>query len=196
MKRFLEHFSADEPPTGHASADELKQIENYGSGITELLITYGGCSFRRGLYRLHTPQSALKWTQITTEAFPRYTSRIFCFGYDWLGRQFALDRLRMEDGQAQVLLIDLAFNEALEIPASFEVFHETELIDFTADVVSEPFFQEWLASGGASPATDQCVGYKVPPTLGGTDTIENLELNDMEVYWGVIGQITARIKKD
>ena len=110
VKRFLEHFHPDDPPQGCPSADCLSTAEPIASGISSFLMSHGGCSFRQGLYRLHTPSSVMHWTRLTVEAFPRLGSRVFCFGYDWLGRQFALDRARMENGQAQVMLVDLGFN--------------------------------------------------------------------------------------
>lgn len=94
-----------------------------------------------------------------------------------------------------MLLVDLGFNQALEIPASFVAFHDTELVDYASEALAAPFFQQWLSAGGARPALGQCIGYRVPPTLGGADELSNLELTDMEVYWGIVGQINAKIKK-
>ena len=38
-------------------------------------------------------------------------------------------------------------------------------------------------------AFDQCAGYKVPLFLGGEDSIHNLELSDIEVYWSLMAQL-------
>ena len=89
-----------------------------------------------------------------------------------------------------------SFNEVLEIPASFVVFHDTELVDYPGEALAAPFYQRWLSTGGARPALAQCIGYRVPPTLGGADELSNLELTDMEVYWSVVGQINAKIKNE
>ncbi|MBQ6554892.1 MAG: DUF1851 domain-containing protein, partial [Firmicutes bacterium] len=37
--------------------------------------------------------------------------------------------------------------------------------------------------------------YKVPLFLGGEDDIPNLELCDMEVYWGILSQLKSKIMK-
>jgi Domain of unknown function (DUF1851) len=35
----------------------------------------------------------------------------------------------------------------------------------------------------------QCVGYQVPLFLGGKDSLENLEITDLDVYWSLSGQL-------
>jgi Domain of unknown function (DUF1851) len=35
----------------------------------------------------------------------------------------------------------------------------------------------------------QCAGYKVPLFLGGKDSVDNLEIVDLEVYWSLSGQL-------
>jgi hypothetical protein len=37
------------------------------------------------------------------------------------------------------------------------------------------------------------VGYRVPLFLGGTDTVENLERGDMDVYWSLTSQAAAQV---
>ena len=71
----------------------------------------------------------------------------------------------------------------LEIPCSFEALHRTELLEYSNDALAAHFHAQWLASGGAVPGLSQCIGYRVPPKLGGKDVIGNLEVIDMEVYW-------------
>lgn len=170
-------------------------FEPIAQGITQMITDFGGASFRSGLYRLHSFGSMLKWTDIATEAFPEFQNHIYCFGYDWLGRQFAVDCRKISDGQTQIVLLDIGFGEALVIPTSFLVFHDIELVDYSADALAEPFYNEWLAAGGAQPLSHECIGYRVSPFLGGKDEVHNLELTDMEVYWGIAGQIRARIPK-
>jgi hypothetical protein len=38
-------------------------------------------------------------------------------------------------------------------------------------------------------SSSQCAGYKVPLFLGGKDSLENLEVIDLEVYWSLSGQL-------
>lgn len=181
--QFIEDFPPDMAFSGYAETSILAEIEPLASGFTELLTRCGGGSFRNGLYRLHTPEGICKWTAIILDSFPEYQGRVTCFGYDWLGRHFALDRNHLVDQQAQVLLFDPGFCEVLEIPCSFDKFHRAELPDYSDDALAAPFYERWLSSGGRPPSITECVGYRIPPKLGGIDDISNLELIDMDVYW-------------
>jgi hypothetical protein len=132
------------------------------------------------------------WTQTVESAFPSYRGRIACFGFDWLGRIFALD-LRSEGAQSSVLMIEPGTGESFEIPTSFADFHNIELVEYAADALSKPFFDEWIAGGGESPRVTECIGYRVPLFLGGSDTVENLEKVDLDVYWHLHGQLIQKI---
>lgn len=188
---FLSKFPPDRNVPHNSSMDWLASAESVAGGISSLLTSYGGCSFRNGLYRLHTPALGERWSGLVGEAFPKYRSGVYCFGYDWLGRQFVLDSSRIKDGQAHILLLDIGFNEALQIPTNFTQFHNEELPGYSNEALAESFYLDWLSNGGEVPAMSQCVAYRIPPTLGGKDEIQNLELSDMEVYWGLLGQIHA-----
>ena len=195
MRRFLDHFPPDASVGIHGATPLLAEVEPLAHGFTDLLSLHGGNSFRGGVYRIHAPQEIEHWTAIAEDAFPDYRGRILCFGYDWLGRQFALDRRSDSGGQSHVLLMDLGFGEVLNIPASFEEFHNGELVDFADAALAEPFYKKGLSSSGRAPGLDECVGYRVPPHLGGKDEVSNLEVTDMAVYWGLLGQITSRINE-
>jgi hypothetical protein len=86
--------------------------------------------------------------------------------------------------------------QALEIPFGFESFHEN-LNDLREPALAATFFSRWAsANGGAIPlAHGACVGYKVPLFLGGQDTVDNLEVIDLEVYWSVCGQLRQGTKR-
>jgi type VI secretion system (T6SS) immunity protein Tdi1 len=84
--------------------------------------------------------------------------------------------------------------EALEIPSNIQTFHDGELIECADAALAIDFHQRWLANGGAEPAYAQCVGYRKPLFLGGTDELENLELSDLDVYWHLMGQLIAKTK--
>lgn len=84
--------------------------------------------------------------------------------------------------------------EALEIPCNIETFHENELIQYREEALAASFYQQWLECGGLPPAVNQCIGYKKPLFLGGTDTVDNLEVSDLDVYWTIAGQLIQRGK--
>jgi len=176
--------------TGNLSAD-ADDVEGYGEFFAE----YSGVAFNSGLYRAHTVDGTRRWNSIIVEAFPKFKKRVSCFGYDWLGRQFALDRERRnEEGQPLVLMMEPGTGEALEIPATFLSFHNEELVDYTDAALAEKFFYEWRSSSGKRLGLNECAGYKVPLFLGGKDVISNLEIIDLEVYWVICGQLFSKTK--
>ena len=147
-----------------------------------------------GAYRRHRPEDVARFTDLAIEAFPEFEGRIECFGADWLGRQFATDRLRVADGEPQVIMLEPGTGEALEIPVDQHAFHDEELVQEPDAAAAYSFFTQWAASGGTKPAYDQCVGYKQPLYLGGADDLGNLELVDFEVYWSISAQLLAKIR--
>ncbi len=155
---------------------------------------FGGASFKGGVYRVIQPSDAENWRLRVALAFPDFSQRSTCFGYDWQGRVFALDSNRSHDAKPAVLLIEPGFDEVLEIPANLATFHDKILIDESDAAVASTFYEQWIASGGTPPAHDQCVGYKRPCFLGGVDGIENIELCDLDVYWHLMGQLLVQVR--
>jgi hypothetical protein len=141
-------------------------------GFDDLMTTVGGSTFGRGLYRLHTPESGQLASAAMYEAFPQLAGGIAPFGFDWLGRQFAVDLRRGQPGQ--VLLVEAGTGEVLEIPSSFADFHNLELVEEPDAALAKSFFAEWADANPAllPLAHDVCVGYEVPLFLGGRDEID------------------------
>lgn len=162
------------------------------AGYPELARKFARCSFQNGIYRLHDAQTGPRADAWVAESFPRFASRACPFGYDWLGRQFAVDSRRLEGGEPLVLLFEPGTGQTLEIPFSFTAFHE-RLDDLREPALAASFFESWAQSNPdlIPLAVTQCVGYKVPLFLGGKDTLENLEVIDLEVYWSISGQLRA-----
>lgn len=145
-------------------------------------------------YRRHRPEDVARFTELATDAFPHFAGRIGCFGADWLGRQFATDGKRVVGGEPQVLLLDVGSGEAFQIEESLAGFHERELFEAPDAAIALSLYKEWVGCGGEAPAYDQCVGYRRPLFLGGTDDIGNLELTDFEVYWSICGQLLEQTR--
>ena len=61
-------------------------------------------------------------------------------------------------------------------------------MEYGNDALASDLFSQWLESGGVAPQHDPCIGYKVPLFLHGSDTVDNLEVTDMDVYWSICGQ--------
>lgn len=191
-RKFVSKFR----PEGAAlAASDIDDYINDIEGGREFFVEYAGVTFNAGLYRIHTFESAKKWNSIVGEAYPKFKNQIMCFSYDWLGRQFALDRKRRnENGEPLVLMMEVGTGEVLEIPATFLSFHNEELVDYTVAALAENFYFEWFNSGGRNLSPDECVGYKIPLFMGGKDTISNLEIIDIEVYWGICSQLLNKVK--
>ncbi len=164
------------------------------AGWSDLVDRFGGASFERGLYRVVRASDVGEWNARVAVAFPEFGGRITCFGFDWLGRVFAVDPKRSESGQPGVVMFELGTGEALEIPCNIGSFHDEELIEYGDAALASDFHKRWLANGGAAPQYGQCVGYKKPLFLGGADELGNLEMSDIDVYWHLMGQLVLKAK--
>ena len=191
----FEAFRQNFPIGSRVAADAGRPVADTGlPGLNELLASFGGASFRQGLYRIIRAQDMPAWNARINLAFPETAGRITCFGYEWQGSVFAVDAERLEEGQPGVLLFEPGTGEALEIPANIQTFHDVLVIENADAALASSLFEDWLAAGGAQPAYDQCIGYKKPLFLGGEDDISNQELSDLEVYWHIMGQVIAKVK--
>lgn len=162
--------------------------------LSALLSAFGGRSFGDKVYRVHTEESAGAYTAMIDQYFPQFAGRARCFGYDWLGRQFALDAERNGDDGPHILEFEPGTGQVLEIPVGLGPFHSEELVEFADDVVAKHSFQAWLAQGSPAPEWNQCVGYIKPLFLGGQDELQNLEISDMDVYWTTTGQLLSKVR--
>lgn len=192
FERFKSHLNECAPPLEALNNNPIPVfgVEGEESYFREV----AGRSFNDGLYVTHDRNDCLKWTNIVIEAFPEYENRIRCFARDWLGRQFALDRDRRLDRQMLVLMLEPGTGEALEIPSTLTSFHNEELVDHSNEVLASDFFQSWITAGNRPPNRTECVGYKTPLFLGGQDAVENLEIADLEVYWGLMPKLIRKAR--
>jgi hypothetical protein len=189
FEAFQRNFTADpERAPGRASAHPSSSIP----GIDELIARFGGLSFNRGLYRIVRASDLDRWQARVSLAFPHIGPRVTCFSYDWLGRAFAADPQRMEQGRAGIVMFEPGTGDVYEVPCNVETFHDQELISDGDGALATGAHREWLARGGAAPAFTQCIGYKVPLFLGGADDLDNFEQSDLEVYWDLMGQLIAK----
>jgi hypothetical protein len=182
-------FTPDVVPSGSVIASELS--EQY---LGTLLAKWGGTSFNGGIYRLLRSDDMRDWVRIAEGAFPSFRDRLVPFGIDWLGRLFALDVGRTVAGLPAVTLLEPGTGEALEIPCTAESFHESELIEYREESLAASFYEAWLKAGGPRPGPTECVAYRQPLFLGGSDTVENLELVNLHVYWGIAEQLIRKVR--
>jgi hypothetical protein len=161
-------------------------------GYVDFAERFAGRSFERGMYRFHDSVTGPRSADLLHHAFPAFASRACPFGYDWVGCQFALDAERLDAGEPLVLLFEPGTGEALEIPLTFQAFHE-QLGELREPALAASFFTEWSEKNPTSVplSRDACVGYRIPLFLGGTDTVENLEVVDLSVYWSLAAGLLA-----
>jgi|SRR5687768_12023185 len=191
LDRFGSTFQTTEVHENFCSENfEDPGIEN----LSEILGVFGGRTFNHGLYRVFLPKQVPSAITSIEGVFPEYRGRLVPFGFDWLGRHFACDRARVQDGQPQVLLLEIGAGEAMEIPASILDFHNIELVDYMNDALAVEFWERWRAQNPTDLSYTECVGYKVPLFLGGDDTLPNLEVIDLNVYVEICGQLRNRVK--
>lgn len=194
LNNFTKEFRTSFSDGQSVISNELKDLFSNSIGSLEFLQDYSGATFNDGLYRIHKAEEIDKWNAIIGEVFPELSKLIVCFGYDWLGRHFALDLRRNENGEPLIIMLDPGSGDALEIPTTFSMFHEEELIVYQDAALAVDFFNKWKKVNKADLTHSQCVGYKVPLFLGGTDSLENLEVSDMEVYWVIFWQLLNKVR--
>lgn len=158
-------------------------------GLDTLLEVLGGRSYNAGPYRIHDRASAAHWTSIISESFPLSSSPAFAFGFDWQGRQFALDQ-----SSSAVVLFDPDTQECYATSLSLFDFHDLELAGNGDEVLYSSAFAEWSATDTTPLRFDECVGFRIPLMLSGEDAVENRERCNMEVYWSFCIQIAEQVK--
>jgi hypothetical protein len=162
--------------------------------LCTFLEEFGGKSYNRGVYRVYAAGQIEAATERIERAFPDFKGRIICFAYDWLGSHCALDMERKQNDEPLILLFDIGLGQALEIPATLEEFHDKELISNANDAVALETYKEWYEVNKIDITQNQCVGYKIPLFLNGQDSVENMELIDLDVYVEICGQLLNKIK--
>jgi type VI secretion system (T6SS) immunity protein Tdi1 len=191
-ERFSKHFQRDLDSSN--DSEFTRRVDANEPQLRELFQRFAGVSFNNGLYRVMTAGTQELAHQFVSCAFPGFAAAVACFGFDWLGRIFAMD-LRKQKGTAPIVfMFEPGTSEALEIPCDVVSFHDVELLDQQEAALAANFHQEWIASGAATPTQSQCVGYKRPLFLGGKDNLGNLELLDLDVYWTLMAQLIGQMR--
>lgn len=96
--QFESHFRRDAALSRPEEGGSLRQIDE--PQLKELFLRFGGMSFNDGLYRVMATSIFGSAQAFIAEAFADFASRVKGFGFDWLGRIFALDPGRLEGGVA------------------------------------------------------------------------------------------------
>lgn len=175
FENFFEFFSVEKPSAEFENAKKLIEF-------------YQGKTFKDGLFRLHKISDTEKWNGIIAEAYPNAKGLIACFGYDWLGRQYAVNKNSMT-----VIFFEPGTGCALDTEKTLDEFFSYEIEDENGAVLSYDYFLLWKEHNPCEIKDNKCVGYITPLFLGGEDAIDNLEISDIEVYWGICGQLIRTV---
>lgn len=172
----------------------VKFEEEYCKNLDLLVFfdNYGGSSYNKGIFKIHSKSSSYYWTNIVTEFFPKYKDKICCFAFDWMGRQYALDLNDINKNY----LFDPATGEDFELQQSLNGFFNEELVDYRDEtLVPDDFTFVMNKLRIDILPSDKCIGYKKLLFLGGKDDLENSEIIDMDLYWDLNYQIYSKIHK-
>lgn len=150
--------------------------------------SFSGKEFADGVFKVFKKDDITKWNAATLEMFPDFKIDFILFGYDWLGRFYATNKL-----ENIIYVFDPSTNEVLELEDRFSNFINETLTKNANDILAVKLYKKWLRKY-AKPSYTSCIGYKVPLFLGGKDNMSNYEESDMEVYWSISAQIISQIK--
>lgn len=157
--------------------------------LNSVVNTLGLSSYNEGLFRIYGELEIEENTKSIEEAFPNAKDEIICFGRDWLNRQFAVRKKHPD----KILRFDIVYNETIHIPVDLKVFFEKEVLEHTDSLFSATYFNAWKTKNkGLTLTCTQCVDFKIPPSLGGKDIIENLEITDSSVAWYMNLQLRSK----
>jgi hypothetical protein len=190
---FIKNFKI----TNDIGNDKIQKeiLKNVDDDFITCINELGGKTFNEGLYRVFRGDQILKASENIIRVFQEANNSIIVFGYDWLGRHYAVDNENVENGKKLILMLEPGAGEAMSIPVPILDFHNSELISCSEEALSVNFFKKWKKLNPESIAPDKCIGYKIPLFLGGRDIIDNLELIDLEVYIDICGQLRNKISK-
>ena len=124
--------------------------------------------------------------------FTKLRGEFNLIGYDWMGRCFAVDQ-RDGDGKELVVLLEIATLDMYYIGKDVAVFLNEVMPNQSEACLGVGRYREWL-EGHAPVGCMECGGYRIPLFLGGEDSLENMEVSDMEVYWDMTDQLWEAVK--
>ena len=145
----------------------------------------GGWQFAQKIFSTFTLENTQEWTQLIKDAFPGFDVEFSLFAYDWKGSCYGV---RHDDDT--VLLFELCDGNVYEIPVPMLEFLDDMLPKQAEDILRIPDYRAWLRKHhDGEPGPYQCISHRVPLFLGGEDTVDNMELSDLNVVWSLYPQL-------
>jgi len=178
FSKFLKSFGANK---------KIKYTDNF---YKDFFDNFGGKQFGEGLLNTIRLEDTGKWKEYLVDAFSRLEGKILPFGYTWDGIFFSID---IRDGK--MIICDAGASQCFALPVSLKDFLNEYLSDRSADFLNAAEYRQWKSVNGPVPY-GFCAGWRIPLFLNVIDDLENRELCDMEVYWGITGQIRQQVMGD
>ena len=178
LRKFLKSFGINK---------KIKYTKNL---YNDFFLNLGGMQFGNGIFNTLRLDETIKWEGYIFDAFPKLEGKILPFGYTWDGVFFGID---IRDGK--IFVCDVGTSNCFWLGCSLKDFLNDCVADRSADFLNAEEYRRWIAANGPLPY-GYCAGWKTPLFLDGSDDMENRELSDMEVYWGVLGQIRQQVMGD
>src|SRR5688572_23485664 len=114
----LERFNLQFVTTADEKGRDCQPVLTHtDDDLVQLFHLLGGKTFNHGLYRVLRGEQVSEVTQTLGGVFPEFRGQITAFGFDWLGRYFAVQRTKRL-AEARILMLESGAGEAMEIPAS------------------------------------------------------------------------------
>lgn len=162
--------------------------------VEDLIRQVGGTTYNHGLYRVLTPSQYPVAKEAFERMHPKYEGKLAPFGYDWMGRHFAVDLHASTNGNPRVLMMEPGTGSAFVIPVTVETFHNEELVESHDDALASGSWTEWRETHPDPLPHSKCVGYRKPLFLGGEDDFPNYEIGNLEIYIEFCSQVWDRIR--
>ena len=172
---FLEFF-------GSENKGYVKRSEDI---YLDFIMNYSKESFASGLFRVVDSNNLEYFKGLVQSCFSELSDDIRVIGFDWLGRIF----VSSDTSDSKIYMCDAGSHEILEIPLGIKEFLNNEIPEYPDELFALDFYKEYISQGGTSPSYNQCIGYKIPLFLGGSDDLSNIEQIDFDVFWTIMTQL-------
>ncbi len=104
------------------------------------------------------------------------------------------DLFLRHDDDGSIFWLDAGWGRLTRVARSADEFKQIMVQPDNAAVWFVPQLVGDILTQGKLLKPGQCFGYKVPPVLGGETEPGNLEPTDLDVHFGILGQIHRQVK--
>lgn len=106
----------------------------------------------------------------------------------------ALGDLFLRDGEGRIFWLSSGWGKLTQVAASAAEFKQLMVQPENAAEWFVPGLVGDILTAGQKLEPGECFGYKTPPVLGGQIEPDNFEPTDLQVHFGILGQIHQQIK--